>query len=462
MAKNGLVLYQGSETMSKTLRETALIGQKGVALIEKIVLAMGWVWYPRGQLETGIDGTIEIRDPDTGKMTSQILLVQSKAGKSYFRAETETSFEFLCDQSDLQYWMQGNVPVLLVVSSPDDGEAYWVSIKDHFKDLSKLKSRKILFDKSTQQFNAAARPRLEALTQTQAEGAYFPPARRTETLYSNLLTVTGFGERLYVAPTSYRSGKEIFERLKEVSDGFVSPEWIVRNKMIISFHNLESSPWNEVCDSGAIETFDTDEWAHTDDLDRRYEFIDLLKRCLSEKTFRDLQHFRDGAVEYLYFRPTKSLALRSISYKTVTGRTQDRIVFQAYKKKSDPDEIAYYKHFAFEGKFCYYDESWYLEITPTQHYTHDGETPYRYREDQLSGIKRLERNQHVLGQIVMWAYFLTKPPTMFEPPYNFLQFGELLTFEVNVGIDDDMWLPRESDDEDIAAIDEDMIQGRLF
>ena len=72
------------------------IGQQGVNLIERVVLGMGFAWYPSGGVEAGIDGTIEIRDAVTGEATNSIIQVQSKATANPFQAETERTFEFRC------------------------------------------------------------------------------------------------------------------------------------------------------------------------------------------------------------------------------------------------------------------------------------------------------------------------------------------------------------------------------
>ena len=44
----------------KTISGTAVTGQKGVNLIERVVLDMESSWTPTGALEVGIDGYIEL------------------------------------------------------------------------------------------------------------------------------------------------------------------------------------------------------------------------------------------------------------------------------------------------------------------------------------------------------------------------------------------------------------------
>ena len=45
--------------MSKKIHNNDILGQQGINLIEQIVLDMGFMWYPTGGVEAGIDGTIE-------------------------------------------------------------------------------------------------------------------------------------------------------------------------------------------------------------------------------------------------------------------------------------------------------------------------------------------------------------------------------------------------------------------
>jgi len=87
-----------------------------------------------------------------------------------------------------------------------------------------------------------------------------------------------------------------------------------------------------------------------------------------------------------------------------------------------------------------------LEITPTYRYTRDGLKVYRHYERLLKGLKRLENNQAVLGQVVMWANLLSRPRDMFDAGKRLLEFGGLKTFELNAGVNDQAWLKHEDKD----------------
>ena len=62
--------------------------------------------------------------------------------------------------------------------------------------------------------------------------------------------------------------------------------------------------------------------------------------------------------------------------------------------------------------------------------------------DLLSGIKRLENNQAVHGQVVMWASVLTER-SLFDTGPKFIDFTDLLQFQLDVGLDDRSWLKHE-------------------
>lgn len=267
---------------AKKIHRNSVIGQQGVNLIEKVVLGMGYLWYPTGGTEAGIDGSIEIRDPETGEVTNSIVQVQSKATANPFQGETEAGFDYRCSEKDLDYWMQGNAPVILVVSRPQSQEAYWVSVKDYFADPKRRAARKVRFDKARDRFDEGCAPALAELAVPRDASVYFAPSPTTETLYSNLLRVSQFPGRLYVGQTGYRDGKEIRAKLRE-HGAEEDNEWFPKRGSVYSFNDLSEEPWDEICDQGTVEEFDSEEWACSDDRDRQREFVQLLNQCLRAK-----------------------------------------------------------------------------------------------------------------------------------------------------------------------------------
>lgn len=429
----------------KKIHTHSIIGQRGVALIQQALLKMGYLWSPNGPLEAGIDGTIEIRDSVTEELTGCILRAQSKATTNPFPKETAERFEFPCDERDIEYWLRGNAPVILICSRIDTGDVYWKSIKDYFKDPERLNSRKIVFEKAEDRFDESAAAKLAKLAIPVDSGIYLAPRLKRETLYSNLLKVSSLPAKLYLAVTEHGSREEVREALGTYMK-YPPREWVARSKTILSVHDLGTHPWSKIVDAGTVEEFDTAEWAESDDTEKRNDFVQLLNLCLTERLAPE--HVRWSNKDHLYYiAPTRGLNRRCVNYRGLK-KGASKEVFGPRKSKRDVTHTAYYRHSAFEGNFARYDGEWFLEIVPTYHFTEDGKKPSRFAAQRLQKIKQLERNPAILGQLFMWAHVLrTASAPLFRKPYPHLSFGDLVSFPIEVGIEDSEWLKQEEGDE---------------
>lgn len=397
-------------------------------------MQMGYVWYPTGSVEAGIDGHIELRDSATERVFNLVVGVQVKAVDELFSNETDTGLDYYCDERDLDYWLGGNLPVILVVCRPSTFEAYWISVKDYFGDPARRASKKAHFDKVRNRFNAQCRNELFHLAKPRDSGLYLSPPHVPERLISCLLPVTFIPPRLYVAETDCRYTGEVWREAK-LGPADISGEWILRNRRIISFCDLGRREWARICDQGTVEDFATEEWSETEDPDRRRDFVDLLRRALREMVRDDLCY--DETLELFHFRPMPDLSPRELSYPGL-AMTTDRTVFKAYR--AEDGTVKYYRHAAFHDQFHRFDGQWYLEITPTYHFTSDGFRLRSNYERFLRRIKEIEGHDAVRGQILMWAGFLTPRADLFHSePYPFLGFGDLLTLDADRGIDDEQW-----------------------
>lgn len=387
----------------KKIHTNTLIGQDGINIIEAALVQMGFVWTPMGAIEAGIDGTIEIRDPVSGDVTNSIIRVQSKATGRPFASDTGSTFEYLCDERDLDYWLRGNTPVILIRSRTDTREAYWVSIKDYFRQPERRKSRKVVFDKACDRFDVGAATRLKELAIPADAGAYFAPLPKTETLYTNLLRVTKVPTCLFHATTEHGSREAVREALVAYTK-YPHREWVTRGRTLLSVHDLSTHPWNKIVDPGTVEEFDASEWSESDDPQKRRDFVELLNQCLVEKLSPAHIRFHD-AKGIFYFSATPKLTTRKIAYTSVKQRTEKEVFGKRFSKRN-AEKVAYYRHSAFSGHFVSHEGTWFLEIEPTYRFTFDGKRGDRYGAERLTGIKRLERNPSVLGQIHMWVSVL--------------------------------------------------------
>jgi hypothetical protein len=421
--------------MAKRITDNQITGERGIALIHARVTAMGFVWYPSGGTEAGIDGTIELRDGRTGAITNQIVQVQSRATAGRFTAETDDSFEYLCDERELDYWLGGNAPVILVRSRPETDEAYWVPLKEYFADSGRRAGRRIVFDKGRDRFDVSCRDRLVRMAVPRDSGIYIAPPAKPEQLVSNLLEVIAHPRDVYVAETDFRKGAALAAALR-LEDPDIGREWFLRSKRLFSIHDLAEPPWSTVCDAGTVERFNAEEWALADDVVREREFAELLYGCLYERTQRDLRYL--GREKLFYARPGRDLQPRRL--RATGQRRRGRIVFRAYPSKKRAGEIGFCKHWGFYARFRRYGGCWYLEIDPTYHYTFDGYRRSRYAGDYLAYAKRQEHNDAVRQLVQMWGRYLCGTNDLFSRRYEHLEFGDLAAFELPVGVDDQLWI----------------------
>jgi Domain of unknown function (DUF4365) len=423
----------------KTLSSQGLLGQKGINFIERVVLEMGSRWTPSGPNEVGIDGYIELFDPSSNVALAKTLAVQSKV-ISEFANETEEAFDFWCSRRDLDYWLQGNMPIILIVSRPALSEAYWVSVKDYFATLDRRSSTKIRFSKITERFTSESFRDLVNLGRSPETGLYLAPVPRRERLYSNLLPLIQFPSKIYIASTSYRTPGEVWARLRRTEQN-LDGAWILREKNVLAFHDLYEAPWSDICEPGTIDEFESSEWSDSHDADRERQFVQLLNRTLRSQVAPDVRYWPKedcyACVGYL------DEGKKRRSYESLKRRSPISVISKFQRTISDGRTFEWLRHLAFRGQFRRFDSQWYLEITPTYRYTRDGYSLYRFHEDALKGIKRIEGNRAVLSAVLFWADYLRLKDDFFAKKDLPLVFGKLPVFDLDVGINDGQWRKRD-------------------
>jgi len=284
-------------------------------------------------------------------------------------------------------------------------------------------------------------------------GIYLPSLPRPERLTLNLSPVTSFSRRLFRAKTRFRKPAELWAKLRRLVE-HPAGEWALNEGYLYSFHDVTFEPWSKVCNANKPENLATADFAFSPDPARRRLFIQLLNRCLRELLRKHYVRFSEEK-RCFYFSPSPDFSERK------RGR---RTVFVGYPSKNDPDRIAYYRHVGFRPRFHLFGNSWYLEITPTYHFTSDGKRLSSFYEELLSGIKlREKQNKTHLAQVSLWADLLqgekakrTVQRQLWEAaekndewrlaPYTFLTFGMLPSLDVDFGIDDASWVPVRDDD----------------
>src|ERR1051326_6018336 len=136
--------------MSKFYDKHTLYHQRAMMWVGQQVLSMGNVFNPF-QTEAGIDGIIELADPQTGAASANFLGVQVKTTMA-FDAESDEKFSFYADGKDIGYWNSSQIPVLLVVCRAGTEEAYAIIVQDYFKLSENRNTKTVVFDKRRDRF----------------------------------------------------------------------------------------------------------------------------------------------------------------------------------------------------------------------------------------------------------------------------------------------------------------------
>jgi len=411
----------------KTVTPQTIIGEQGVALISTRCLEMGFIFHPR-RVDHGIDGHIDLVEPGSGALLNGTLLVQSKAQNRPFPSETDDGFRYLCDERDLDLWLSGNAPVILIFSHPEQGEAWWVDVKAAFPDVATRATRTVVVDKCARRFDKDAAAALLQLAVPASSGLYLRPPPKTETLTTNLLQIVTVPAVVYLATAAVRDYPAAGAALATQPER--RPGWILRDGRIMSFTSLREPPLSVLCD-GDVEEHETGAWADSDDIDTQYRFTDLLSHTVTD-SYADLRWHKQRG--HLHFRATSDLSARKAGKGPgARGRT----VFGPHYAKSEPDKISYYHHAALQMRFRRFDGCWYCQLEPDYCFTSDGYAESRLADKLLAGIKRLDRHPAVAGWTRIWANHL-RAETGVERP---IQFGPLATVTVGRGIDDRWWGP---------------------
>jgi len=413
-----------------------VIGQKGINFIEHVVLGFGSRWTPNGPNEIGIDGFIELFDPNSHQSLGLNLAVQSKVVNSICK-NPDPTFEYFCNPNDVEYWLTTNIPLILIVSCPDSQEGYWISIKEYFKNWTHGKRASITFIKSQHRFNQDSFRELLKIA-VPASGLKLAPARRQETLHTNLLTLETYPPTIYIAQTEYRSYHEVRAVLREHKMEAYNA-WVLWEGKMLAFHDLSEQPWVKFCDMGTLEGFSTAEWAVSEDPTRQRIFVQLLNQTLKEQISSRVRYWHKEDCYAIAGRP------RKIAYPSLKRTSQISVVSRFSTITTKGKEFEWFRHMAFKGQFRFLDGTWYLEITPTYRFTRDGYSLDHFHEDRLKGIKSLEGNRAVLSSILFWSDYLRPKINMFDNDLFPLQFGKLLTFTSDIGIIDKDWLTGDPD-----------------
>jgi hypothetical protein len=386
--------------MTKRITDSQILGELGETAVKKLVLEMKFIYDPRGRLEAGTDGIIELRDPNSGAPLGKMLGVQVKSTEigKYIR-ETDRDFEYLLKPDDLTYWRGSNIPVIIVVWRQSDSSAYWKDVTDCVKG----DERRLKFDKEADLFDVRCADRIAALTiDRRTPGVYLRPLNQGEAAIINLLRIK-LPDEIFLASSPFGSGRDaVPELVKHDNARF---DWVIRKRRFVSFFDPRNYATRAIVDFDQVEAIDTSLFALNDDLDDTNDMIDLLRRTVERQNLTQLAYLRKDRL--FHFRATEINKSRSYKYVSNVNETSAKVV-SAYPNKKNPNAQGYVRHHAARFRFELLADEWFLSIDPTFYFTRDGFQPHRFPEALLAGKKRLERNAAIRGQVMMWQHLLVE------------------------------------------------------
>jgi len=427
--------------MTKTITNSQLIGTQGEAIVSERANAMGFMFSRYGPLEAGIDGFLEIRDPEKGTVTGQLVAVQVKTiAQGSYTAENESGFEYVMRESDVRYWMGCNLPVIVVLVHLERRTAYWKSVEEGVGSGN----RRIRIDRRKDVFDASAREKIADICVAKASlGVWFPPLKTPEKGHLNLLEIV-FPKKIYLAVSPFKNGRNALHELLEYEDR-PPDDWVIRSGQFMSFRDPRDGPLSNIVDVGTVEEFDTDEVMFPENEADEYTIIDLLRRTLTAQLDGILAYSRSQRT--FYFPARSGTIERAYVYRSLKQTTSARVV----KKYAREDKIKFVRHHAFEPRFWRTDDQWFLSITPTFFFTWDGFRPDRFAASRLSGKKQREYQGALMGQFIMWCHLLVGDGdigdgTLFDltPDVSrFLEFRVVPPIALRQGVPDDLWRANE-------------------
>lgn len=112
---------------------------------------LGWIFREQSVIDVGLDAIIE--EVQEGNPTGRFLAVQIKSGKGNFFV-SDKIITYYVSNIHYNYWLNLNIPIILIAHFPETGKTYWHEINDH--NLKKTKKNWKLDIPKNQEFNIKA------------------------------------------------------------------------------------------------------------------------------------------------------------------------------------------------------------------------------------------------------------------------------------------------------------------
>jgi hypothetical protein len=133
------------------------------------------------------------------------------------------------DPADLDYWLGGNAPVIVVLSRPKDDLAWWFDVRSEFGSPRRRAERTVTINRHMQRFDKTAAAAIASLGIPRDSGIFLPSPPKKERLELRWRRRCGAGPRstngvAHAHPTQTVGARRYVQRMTTVSaryDGLV-------------------------------------------------------------------------------------------------------------------------------------------------------------------------------------------------------------------------------------------------
>lgn len=428
-----------SAHMPKKLTRQSRIGQQGVSILEAFCLNAPLIWRPITIHDLGVDGQIELEDPETGFALNKIISCQVKSSIRPIAFNQRGVVPFYVSVDDFQYWCESNIPCVLLYIDCTNENIYWRHITPDSGRKTSESAVAVEFHRSRDLLTHETVERLSKLATPNTHGVVIQPKPRAEELTSNLVPIGLTNDRMYVSAATVNSAAEAISTLRSHNIApWETPFWVMNSDFIISLDRPEHNGLRYICDEHSTEPIEVSHWRDSDDQDITNVYRTILNQAMRKQLAEEM--FFDKGSEGMYFKLPRGGRERRIRYQSVASRSTITVVQPIQRDSGQP----IYRHLGFTYGLFHLDSEWFISISPEYLFTKDGFDKYSWSSEWVSGIKRVETNRNVLSQILLISQFLSEETPLLKQR-KILKFGSLLPVTspvaIQVGTE-----PRQSDE----------------
>jgi hypothetical protein len=400
----------------------ARIGRSGIDLIAQRVGQMGHHWHPgSADIDTGIDGEIELVDPGTEEVRNFRIGVQSKATEGVWRSETPDGFLFRAKPDDVAYWVGGNQPVLLICSRPATGEAYFRNVQQWASDPKARASGLIDFDKRRDGFDISAADRLFAV-EARVPIVFEPPGPvlTPESAKANLLPIYWQTPSIWIIPSPGDRWGDWFS--KALHAGVARTDLAMREGRLWSLVPFEQPFLEAIGVEASPDVVSLASFTGSDEPDRINLLAELVRKALVSMHHAQLRW--SPVAKVAYFKLYSDQPSRKFKWGSGSGRS----VVKA-RASLRHEGLSGYRHEAAELHVRRLGREQFLSITPTYLFTYDGRQLSSFHAAALKKMKAQDRAAAVSQQLRMWEFLLRERGELGETGGPF-RLGALLEVQL--------------------------------